>query len=100
MVEYEEVGVYKTKYLTRQIDIILAKSPHNNETNADMSIYRTQLKLKDNTIIWSLVEEKSYTETEVKNFIKRFCDDHPLHRGMQIIGNTINDWWIEQKSLT
>lgn len=38
-------------------------------------------------------QPKFYTEDQVKEEIQKFLDDHQLERGMQIIGNEINDWW-------
>lgn len=55
------------------------------------------LKLKlnpDNTVIIS-TEKDSYTPEEVQQKIKDFCKDHPLERGMQIIGNMVGDWWVK-----
>ena len=42
-------------------------------------------------------EPKTYTEEEVQSKIQKFCDDHPLQRGVQVIGNTVKDWWINNK---
>ena len=37
--------------------------------------------------------QKLYTGEEVINIIKKFCIEHPLERGMQIIGNEVKNWW-------
>ena len=50
-VEYETLGKYGR--------ILLAKSPHNNETNSDMSIYSDYLKLTpDHEVICTITEKR------------------------------------------
>ena len=64
------VGV-ETEKLAKYEKVLLPCSPHNNESNSDMSIYKEYIKLNqqgevDLTI--PKVEEKLYTEKDMNNF--------------------------------
>lgn len=79
-IEIETVGKYG--------NILLAKSPHNNKTNSDMSIYIDIVKTRsDNTVI--IHQAKTYTRDEVINLCRK-----AFHAGL--LDKVDINKWIEE----
>ncbi len=89
LVGYDEIGDYGN-------GIILAKSPHNNETNSDMSIYKNILKVNhnDNTITIKPVKD-SWNREELITLLEKCYDDGRYSTIRKDIGASF-DKWLEQ----
>jgi hypothetical protein len=89
LVEYEKLALYGT--------VLLPCSPHNNESNSDMSIYSDYLKVSsDNTITIKKVKD-SWNRDEVETLLYevislwRHPHDSALYKSKDYLGK-----WIEK----
>lgn len=89
MVEYEKLALYGK--------VLLPCSPHNNESNSDMSIYKDYLKISDNNTITIRKVKDSWDREEVESLLYQVVGlwrdphDSALYKGKDYLGK-----WIEQ----
>lgn len=91
-IECEQLREDKVNSPIGEISVIMAKSPHNNENNSDMSAYKHFIKFNSQShITFHKVEEKMYTRDEIKSIMRQF-----YRQDRETIGTYFCDEWFEQ----